>query len=619
MGYALTAFTGSSPRSTDAPMRSVRPRDGEADAAERPAGALAGPTWFGPVERPLFGWWHLPSTRSARATVVMAPAMARERLAADYSWRLLAARLADRGFAVLRFDFSATGDSAGSATDPDLVHAWQHDVAAALESASTASEAPVVLLGHRLGATLALAATRRTDTRVHAPLHAMVLWDPVVRGKRYLRELHAQQLLAVPGGVTDPGSGWADVPGDDLRAATAAAIGRLNLLGTGALPAGSALVLARPGAEAALLPLVDGLPNGLVEGVDGQPELLNLDPIVAQHAYRTVDRIAGWMDGVVDGRTHPVHPPAVGTTRLMVERRAAGLQPAARHEPDLRQIEERAGFRSGAGIFTVESSPALGPVGRTVLLLSAGVEAHTGPGRLWVDLARQWAAHGMRVVRCDLPGLGESPSRAGSEPQSVYEAAAIDEVETLIRELDPQDPGSVILLGMCSGAYNALEAGARLGTRRLIALAFGWWLVPAEFRRGQRLDRRRRLYRSGLAGLGPLMALPSGRRMLVEHSERLWLVGSSAGLAAPLRPFRKAVAAGTDVTMVMGPSDVRHFAPQRRRLRRLCARPGFALHAIAGLDHGLLSGDPRRVARDRIFDQLVAPEPVTPDESATER
>ncbi len=633
---ALTGLGGSSPQGTGTAAHAVRPRSGDVSAAA-PAGVDAGrqepglqesgqqesgqqesstvdpssvlvrPTWFGPAERPLFGWWHVPATRTARATVVMASATARERLAADYSWRLLAARLAESGFAVLRFDFSSTGDSAGTGDDPDLLPAWRGDVVTALESARLASEAPLVLVGHRIGATIATAAAREAGI----DLDAMILWDPVLRGKRYLRELRAQQMLAVPGDETDAAarddtqSGWADVPGDDLSTATAAAISRLDLLAGGPLPTRRALVLARTGAGAALLPLIDGLPDGLVEGVTQQAELLNLDPILAVHAYEAVDLAARWADDTLETVRHPVDAPSVPATRLTIDRWGPGRLAAPDGHPDRHEIIERAGFLGDGRIFTVESEPAQGAVGDTVLMLSAGVELHTGPARMWVDLARQWAAYGMRVVRCDMPGLGESPAESGSAPQSVYEAAAIDDVEALIRELDPDDPGRVVLLGMCSGAYNGLEAGARIGTRRQISLAFGWWLVPAELRAGRPLDRRRKQYRSGLAGMRLLMAFRAGRRMFVDHPERLWLMGSASSVAAPMRPFRRAVAAGGEVTMVMGPSDVRHFAPQKRRLRRLCARPGFRLHSIDGLDHGLLSGEPRRIARRQIFDQLL--------------
>ena len=577
----------------------------------RPAepGALARPAWFGGQARPLFGWWHVPQLRSAtsaRAVVVMAPALARERLSADYSWRLLAEAIAELGFAVLRFDFSSTGDSAGAASDHDLVGCWKRDIVTALDTARTATAGPVVLLGHRVGGTLAADAARAGN-----PIDALVLWDPVLRGKRYLRELRAQQLLAVPGAEMDPASCWADVPGEDLSTETAAGIATLNLLSGPAPDAWTAqtLVLARAGAgaENTFQPLLDRLPDATLISTDGQAELLNLDPIAAVPAYDAVGQIVGWLDSAFDDTTHPVEvsgPTATATLAVS----AGGSSEAGPNRP-VSSIVERAGYFCAGRIFGIVSEPASfepgSPEPETVLLLSAGLEVHTGPGRLWVDLARGWAARGLRVVRCDFPGLGESAAAPGAAPRSVYEASAIDDVVALVRELDPEDPGSVVLLGMCSGAYNGLEAVARLKTRRLIALAFGWWLVPAEFRRDERTDPRRALYRSGLSALRLLVAGSAGRRFLQKHPERLWLVGSRARLASPLRPFRKVVDAGTDVTMVLGPSDLEHFTQQPGRLDRLLTRPGFALEFVPGLDHGLLSGDPRRRARQFLVDHLA--------------
>jgi alpha-beta hydrolase superfamily lysophospholipase len=539
--------------------------------------------------------------------------MARERLAADFSWRMLAESLTGTGFAVLRFDFTATGDSAGAGSDPQLVQSWLDDIRTALGEARAATDAPVVLLGHRLGATLAVEALR-----AGAAADALVLWDPVARGKRYLRERRAQQLLAVPGEQSEPASAWADVPGDDLSTATAAQIARLNLLAGGPLPVARSLVLARSGAEDTLAALVgDG--TGTVEGIDGQAELLNLDPIQAEHAYGVVDRICRWVDGTIQPNDHaatfavdaPTALAAPPAATIRVAGDPAGWEPSSTNR-DEHPVLERAGYFHGGRIFAIVTEPLAEPAAETVLMLSAGVEVHTGPGRLWVDLARLWASRGLRVIRCDMPGIGESPPAPDMRAQSVYEAAAIDEVEALVREIAPDDPGSVTLLGMCSGAYNGLEAARRLKTRSLITLAFGWWLIPAEISRNEPVDGRRTLYKSALSCLRPVLATPAGRRLLIGHPERMWLSGSATRLAAPLRPFRKAVTTGTDVTMVLGPSDMEHFTQQPRALQRLRKHPGFAIDLVPGLDHGLLSGGPRRKARQHIFDLLVTASKTRP-------
>jgi dienelactone hydrolase len=72
-------------------------------------------------------------------------------------------------------------------------------------------------------------------------------------------------------------------------------------------------------------------------------------------------------------------------------------------------------------------------------------------------MARSWAAQGVRVLRVDLGGLGDSPTRQGRQPDVVYPAEAIEDVVDAARFIAPEDPEGVVLVGLCSGGYHALE------------------------------------------------------------------------------------------------------------------------------------------------------------------
>lgn len=103
-------------------------------------------------------------------------------------FRVLATQLERAGFAALRFDYSGTGDSMGESQDA-TVDAWLADIGTAAEHLRTRSGAGrIAIVGLRLGATLAAMAAARGDAR---PRH-LLLWDPVVDGAAYLRDLVAQ-------------------------------------------------------------------------------------------------------------------------------------------------------------------------------------------------------------------------------------------------------------------------------------------------------------------------------------------------------------------------------------------------------------------------------------------
>src|ERR1039458_3363857 len=59
--------------------------------------------------------------------------------------------------------------------------------------------------------------------------------------------------------------------------------------------------------------------------------------------------------------------------------------------------------------------------------------------RLWVEMARSWAAQGVRVLRLDLGGLGDSPTRPGRQQDEVYPVEAIEDIIDAVRFIAPAD------------------------------------------------------------------------------------------------------------------------------------------------------------------------------------
>src|SRR3954471_14377974 len=119
---------------------------------------------FGGAGRSLFGVLHEPGRAPGAGPVVVCAPLWREGIRAHRVLRQLGVRLAKDGHAVLRFDYSGAGDSAGESEQGD-VDVWLEDLAAAIDEVRGRQGAPrVTLLGLRFGATLAaLAAARRGD------------------------------------------------------------------------------------------------------------------------------------------------------------------------------------------------------------------------------------------------------------------------------------------------------------------------------------------------------------------------------------------------------------------------------------------------------------------------
>jgi uncharacterized protein len=152
------------------------------------------PFRFGAPERELYGVYHPAQARRQPETgLLLCNPFGQEAVRAHRMYRVLAERLARSGFAVLRFDYFATGDSAGQDDEGEL-DGWCLDIAAAhaeLRQRSRCSR--TVWAGTRLGATLCAMASSRAG---NAP-DRLVLWDPVVDGSEYLAELEAGHLRAL--------------------------------------------------------------------------------------------------------------------------------------------------------------------------------------------------------------------------------------------------------------------------------------------------------------------------------------------------------------------------------------------------------------------------------------
>jgi pimeloyl-ACP methyl ester carboxylesterase len=143
------------------------------------------PCHFGLPDKRLYGVYHLPGgSERRRSAVVLCPAWGEESMRAHRAYTVLATLLSRSGFPVIRFDYHGTGDSSGGDLDGHLEQ-WVEDVATASEEVRGRSSMDrVCLVGLRLGASVALLASHR-----HPEASAIVLWDPVVSGSEYLREL----------------------------------------------------------------------------------------------------------------------------------------------------------------------------------------------------------------------------------------------------------------------------------------------------------------------------------------------------------------------------------------------------------------------------------------------
>ena len=198
------------------------------------------PLYFGGFSQPLFGCFHPPSAAVRDCGLILCSPLGHEYIQFHRALRQLALLLADAGFAVLRFDFRGCGDSKGDHDSWRIGH-WIEDIEASIEELrQRAGVRKIGLVGTRLGATLAVMLGSNRDD-----VDALVLWDPVIRGRAYveeLKELHGKMESYAHVTPRHDGS-LQEVLGFPLPDALIADLGEVDLLTLEGPPARRVLVI----------------------------------------------------------------------------------------------------------------------------------------------------------------------------------------------------------------------------------------------------------------------------------------------------------------------------------------------------------------------------------------
>lgn len=409
----------------------------------------ARPFYFGPEGARLFGWLHSPRPEARRGLgVLVCNPFGFEEVCAHRSLRQFAIALSEAGWPSLRFDHAGCGDSEGDEFMPDVPARWLAGVNTAIDTLkATAGVQQVVLLGVRLGATLAaLAGAGRDDVA------GLVAIAPVVRGRGYLREL----TMLGQAGRSAP-TAQADVlesAGFVMARATQDHLSQIDLRRLDTSPAPRVLIVPR---------------DDIDDGLDWQTSLQALGAEVQ------TERLPGYTDMMEDPQRTVMPQRMIEGVVQHLQRweDALALRPVtalafnAEHALSLPAagVQERpvqvptSDASSLFGVLTEPQGVAPPPGRPAVLMLNSGAVHHIGPNRLWTRLARQWAARGVTVLRIDLSGVGDSPARPGAPENVVYSAHAMKDVADALAYLrGTLGAGECHLLGLCSGGYHAFKA-----------------------------------------------------------------------------------------------------------------------------------------------------------------
>lgn len=523
----------------------------------------------------------------------------------------LAEGFAQAGCPTLRLDYYGWGDSRGTDEESDRFPTWLSAISAAARwMCENCGVQQLTLVGTRIGA--AIAARAACDI---PDVEALILLSPVASGRRFLRELilkaqtNAEIWQVEP--AIDDGT-WFEAHGLRLHRTTRDALDRLDIGKLPARPAPRALLLEEPDSPAGG-PVAERLQNLNVETTHetaaGFAAMLR-DPYENAVPHAGFTRAVEWHAALA--------PDAAKADRIGAFRpRCAVLNLGDAWERPVWYGPDNALF----GIICEPANPA--PGAPVVLIANTGANPRFSNARAATTIARWLARLGIASLRMDGTGIGDSLPVTGERGRP-YSAEGDSDMQAALDALSARFSGPVIVLGMCSGAFHALQTAfqdLRVRGLMLVNLQKFVWQDGESLSVVQRSTfRTTRFYLRNAFTFATVQRLLHGeinvpgitRALAGRVTRRVAAVCDPAlrfagGQETPVGRVRRQVRDLTDrsvpILFVLSGNDpgldevAEYFGAQGRQLQRL---PNVMFHMLEGADHTLSAHWAREALMQRI-------------------
>lgn len=574
---------GAAPAADDGPADPRRPPDLASGPADMQPVAFAG----------ALGWLHTPTGQSLDVGVVVVSPLGRDGRCAYMPMRLFADQLAAAGYPTIRYDHLGTGDSLDlEDADADALPQWLDGVErAANVLRARAGVSRVVLAGVRTGATLAA---------MQPAADGFILLAPILNGRSWIRRLQFSARVLnnrdQPSGDKQP----VDTEGLWLSPATADSLSRIDLT---KLPPSRA-----PAFVACQNEVVAGYAAGLAKGgalvrttdFPGLNELfqettINLPP------FEVFEQARAWLQDTFQ----PAAAASVPAAALRNDEPLFRL-PGAR--------ENVVTFGERLRGVLCEPEHATAP-GAAVLFCNTGGDPRAGAGGFASRAARSLAPLGVASLRFDFPGIGDSPMPGDDIRCHVFETPREAHVDAAVNLLAERGFTDITIVGVCSGAYHAINAACR---NTKINRVFAVSPIKIVWRLGDSVTFARDEYLFAFKDYARAVLDPRAWRQAVR--DRINLTEFVLALAnrlknrvfgwasrrigeSPLTRMKRFAERGGQAWLLMGVNDTSleemetYYGPKGAEVQRL---GGVTVEVVTDLDHGLTRRASRELAIDRI-------------------
>lgn len=541
-----------------------------------------------------FGWYHYSA---GKIGAIICPGFGRDDLLSYRSMYHLATQLASTGFPVLRLHYRGTGNSAAVESE-NKIDEWRSSITDAVRWLKNHCQVDkIILIGFRFGATLVA-----LETLNLIDVAGQVLICPCVSGRSYLRELRIISKLEAIERCSNQSCGLEtrdiSLSPEDMRI-----VDDIDLRN-----------LQTSNLEVLLLC------SDNIEHHKFFEHLKSVGGNVEVHHFAQYARMLGEFDTEIV----PYEDLGAIVEWLRVNyansrSSDASTVSATAYMSGTSWVEYPVCFGHGLKLRGLVSQCLDSDQKKAAIILNTAKEPHYGGGRFNVELARALAERGIGALRFDFTGIGDSSPRNRFDISETYGTCRVSELMEAFDFVKAMGFTQIFVVGLCSGAFHALQASIaddRIRGVVLINMLLLKWKPGTKLHalvcervgsaddyilRSISLSLWIRLLKGGVnvnllrRRLIDVGRIVSGRLSRMAES----LCASITGSRRALGDFNVLSSRGQKVLLLLGdldhsPSDLkRKFGP---RYERLVGTRGLEVAVIEGGDHSLSRQRSRSVA-----------------------
>ena len=397
--------------------------------------------WLRDQDRVTIGTWFsakVPPPQVRRVGVLVLQGIGHEEEAVAVGVPEIAGTLAAGGLMAMSIELSGNGQSLDALAQPEIVPVWCRQIEAAIEYLRKSGAEKIAVFAPRFTAALALITARK------AAVDAVVLCSPIFSGA----SLRAR--------APHDAGGWRRTR-DSLRPGGRHHHRQLHAAGRRRRVDVSARDRDLGGDARARdpLPREPGAPHR--RSRDSTPARARRRPRGSKDL-----RASDWMFTATDNASVPYELARV--VAGWIDERFAGCGFAAPVDP--RRLPTSTTFKY-LGREIRETFVSVGELGLSGVLveplepdptLASVLYLSMGPGRSFVNAARQSASEGRSALRFDFAGFGLSPMRPTQSEPELYGATGGDDVRLAVEHLRARGSSSVVVVGFCAGAWSSVAS-----------------------------------------------------------------------------------------------------------------------------------------------------------------